>query len=71
MTFHNKEKARPAVLKKLSDKAFSVYSWADPLEVYQRGELFYLRGMFQADEMTLEELDKFFCDIADALGHCR
>lgn len=70
MTFNNKDKARPAVLKRLSNKAFSVYSEADPLEIYQKNDLFYLRGMFEADEMTFEELEKFFCDIADALGHC-
>ena len=69
MTFNNKDRARPAVLKRLSPKAYSVYAQADPLEIYQKDALFYLRGMFEADEMTFEEMEKFFCDIADALGY--
>jgi len=69
MTFNNKDRARPAVLKRLSPKAYSVYAQADPLEIYQKDDLFYLRGMFEADEMTFEEMEKFFCDIADALGY--
>ena len=70
MTFNNRDKVRPAVLKRLSNKAFSVYSQADPLEIYQKDDLFYLRGMFEADEMTFEEMEQFFCDIADAMGYC-
>lgn len=69
MTFNNRDRVRPAVLKRLSAKAFSVYSDADPLDIYQKDDRFYLRGMFEADEMTFEELEKFFCDIADALGY--
>lgn len=68
MTFNKKDRVRPTVLKRLSPRAFSVYADADPLEVYQKDELFYLRGIFEADEMTFEEMEKFFCDIADALG---
>lgn len=69
MTFSVRDKVHPKVLRQLSDKAFSVYSAYEPLDVYQRNELYYLRGVFEADEMTFEELDKFFCDIADALGY--
>lgn len=69
MTFQQKDRVRPAVLKKLSEKAFSVYADADPLEVYQKGEVFFLRGMFEADDMTFEEMEQFFCDIADAMGY--
>ena len=69
MTFNNKDRVRPAVLKKLSNKAFFVYSNADPLEIYHRDDLFYLRGMFEADEMTFEEMERFFCEVADALGY--
>ena len=29
---------------------------------------FYVRGTFEADEMTFDEMDRFFCDIADAMG---
>ena len=69
MTFTNKDRARPAVLKRLSPRACAAYVQADPLEIYQKDDLFYLRGMFEADEMTFEEMDKFFADIADALGY--
>ena len=69
MTFNNKDRARPAVLKRLSPRAFSVYAQAEPLEIYQKDDLFYLRGMFEADEMTFSEMEKFFVDIADALGY--
>lgn len=69
MTFQQKDRVRPAVLKKLSAKAFSVYADADPLDVYQKGDVFFLRGMFEADDMTFEEMEQFFCDIADAMGY--
>ena len=69
MTFNNKDRVRPALLKRLSPKAFSVYAEADPLDIYQKDELFYLRGIFEADEMTFAEMEKFFCDIADAMGY--
>ena len=69
MTFHNKDRVRPVVLKRLSNKAFSVYSNADPLDIYQKDDRFYLRGMFEADDMTFEEMETFFSDIADALGY--
>lgn len=69
MTFQQKDRARPAVLKKLSAKAFSVYTDAEPLEIYQKNDMFYLRGMFEADDMTFEEMEQFFCDIADAMGY--
>ena len=67
MTFTNRDKASPAALKRLSDKAFSVYTSFDPVDIYFKDGLYYLRGVFEADEMTMEELDKFFCDISDAL----
>ena len=69
MTFQKKDQIRPAVLKQLSAKAFSVYAQADPLDIYQKNDYFYLRGMFEADEMTFKEMEQFFCDIADALGY--
>lgn len=68
MTFTNRDKASPAALKRLSDKAFSVYAEYDPIDIYYKEGLYYLRGVFDADEMTFEELDKFFSDIADAMG---
>ena len=67
MTFTNRDKASPAALKRLSDKAFSVYASFDPVDIYFKDGLYYLRGVFEADEMTMEVLDKFFCDISDAL----
>ena len=69
MNFNNKDRVRPALLKRLSPRAFSVYAQADPLDIYQKDELFYLRGIFEADEMTFAEMEKFFCDIADAMGY--
>ena len=68
MTFTNREKASPAALKRLSDKAFSVYAEYDPIDIYFKEGKYYLRGVFEADQMTFEELDKFFSDIADAMG---
>ena len=67
MNFTNRDKASPAVLKRLSDAAFSVYAEYDPIDIYFKEGKYYLRGVFEADEMTMEELDKFFCDISDAL----
>ena len=69
MTFQQKDRVRPTVLKKLSAKAFSVYANAEPLEIYQKNDVFYLRGMFEADDMTFEEMEQFFCDIADVMGY--
>ena len=68
MTFTARDKASPAALKRLSDKAFSVYAAYDPIDIYYKEGLYYLRGVFEADEMSFEEMDKFFSDIADALG---
>ena len=68
MNFTNRDKASPAVLKRLSDKAFSVYASYDPVDIFFKDGKYYLRGMFEADEMTFEEMDKFFSDIADAMG---
>ena len=53
---------------KLGDATFSVYASFDPVDIYFKDGLYYLRGVFEADEMTFEELDKFFSDIADAMG---
>lgn len=68
MNFTAKDKVHPKVLRRLSSKAFSVYAEYEPLDIYCVNELYYLRGVFQADEMTFAEMDKFFSDIADALG---
>ena len=68
MNFTNRDKASPAVLKKLSDAAFSVYAEYDPIDIYFKEGKYYLRGVFEADEMTFEEMDKFFSDIAAAMG---
>ena len=68
LTFTNRDKASPAVLKRLSDKAFSVYAAYDPIDIYYKDGAYYLRGMFEADAMTFEEMDKLFSDVADALG---
>ena len=68
LSFTNRDKASPAVLKRLSDKAFSVYAAYDPIDIYFKEGKYYLRGVFEADEMTFEEMDKFFSDVADALG---
>ena len=69
MNFTNKDKVHPKTLRRLSAKACSVYAAYDPVEIYCVNDKYYLRGIFEADEMTFEELDKFFSDIADALGH--
>ena len=68
ITFTAKDKVHPKTLRRLSDKAFSVYAEYEPLDIYCKEELYYLRGIFEADEMTFSEMDKFFCDIADAMG---
>ena len=68
MNFTSKDKVHPKTLRRLSPKAFSVYAEYDPVEIYCVNELYYLRGVFEADEMTFAELDQFFSDIADALG---
>ena len=69
MTFTDKDKVAPKLLKRLSNKAFSIYAEYDPLSIYCRNDLYYLRGVFEADDMTFEEVDQFFCEIADALGY--
>ena len=69
MTNRHKEKVAPKILKRLSNKAFAIYAEYEPLTIYQRNDLYYLRGVFEADDMTFEEVDQFFCEIADALGH--
>ena len=68
LNFTNRDKASPAALKRLSDKAFSVYASYDPIDIYYKEGKYYLRGVFEADEMSFEEMDKFFSDIADAMG---
>ena len=68
MNFTSKDKVHPKMLRRLSPKAFSVYAEYDPVEIYCVNEQYYLRGVFEADEMTFEELDKFFSDIAEAMG---
>ena len=68
VSFTAKDKVPPKTLRRLSEKAFSVYAEYDPVEVYCVNGQYYLRGVFEADEMTFEELDKFFSDIADAMG---
>ena len=68
MNFTTRDKASPAVLKWLSDAAFSVYAEYDPIDIYFKEGKYYLRGVFEADEMTFEEMDKFFSDIAAAMG---
>ncbi len=66
--FSQRDKASPAALRKLSDRAFAAYAAFDPVEVYFRDGKYYLRGVLEADEMTFEEMDKFLSDVADALG---
>ena len=68
MTFTKRDKASPAALKRLSDKAFSIYAEYDPIDIYFKEGKYYLRGVFEADEMSFEEMDKFFSDIADAMS---
>ena len=69
MKFSNYERRQGEMsLRNLSDKAKAVYNAVDSVEVYQREGMFYVRGIFEADEMTFEEFDQFFCDIADALN---
>ena len=55
-------------LRKLSQKAFQVCSDYIPLSVYDREGKYYTRGIFEADDLTFEELDRFFCDITDAMN---
>ena len=52
MNFTSKDKVHPKTLRRLSPKAFSVYAEYDPVEIYCVNELYYLRGVFEADEMT-------------------
>ena len=54
-------------LRRLSQKAFQVCSDYSPLSVYEREGKYYTRGIFEADDLTFEELDRFFCDIADTM----
>ena len=61
------ERAGERALRQLSPKAFQVCSNYSPLSVYEREGKYYTRGIFEADDLTLTELDKFFSDIADAL----
>lgn len=62
MKFNNNHKV---TLRGLSDKAYEVYSGIDPLDVYEVDNKFYLRGALEYDELSLEELDQLFCDMAD------
>ena len=68
MNFTNRDKAHHSVLKRLSNAAYSVYAQYDPVEIYCKDGKYYLRGIFEADDMTFEEMDKFFSDIAAAMG---
>ena len=68
MNFTSKDKVHPKTLRRLSAKACSVYAAYDPVEIYCVNDKYYLRGIFEADEMTFEEMDKFFSDIAAAMG---
>lgn len=69
MKFSNYERRQGEMsIRTLSDKAKAVYNAVDLLEVYKREDKFYVRGTFEADEMTFEEFDEFFCEIADALN---
>lgn len=61
------ERAGERALRRLSPKAFQIYTNYTPLSVYEREGKYFTRGIFEADDLTLEELDKFFSDIADAL----
>ena len=54
-------------LRRLSKKAFQVCCDYDPLSIYEREGKYYTRGIFEADDLSFEELDCFFCDIADAM----
>lgn len=69
MLFGNKDRIRMSDLKRLSAKAYQVYAQADPLEIYCKDGTYYLRGMFEADDMTFDEMEQFFSNIADALGY--
>ena len=42
MNFTNRDKASPAVLKRLSDAAFSVYAEYDPIDIYFKEGKYYL-----------------------------
>lgn len=66
MKFNNSNKLKAEItLRSLSDKAYEVYSGIDSLAVYEVDNKFYLRGALEYDELSLEELDQLFCDMAD------
>jgi hypothetical protein len=69
MKFSNYERRQGEMsIRNLSDKAKAVYNAMDFVEVYQREDKFYVRGILEADDMTFEEFDEFFCEIAAALN---
>ena len=61
------ERSGERAVRRLSQKAFQIYSDYSPLSIYEREEKYYTRGVFEADDLTFEELDRFLCDIADAM----
>lgn len=66
MKFNNSNKLKAEItLRGLSDKAYEVYSDISPLDVYEVDNKFYLRGALEYDELSLEELEQLFCDMAD------
>lgn len=76
--FTNREASRGELAaRRLSKKAFTLYSNADPLDIYEldvynsekeeNEKRYYIRGMIDADDMTFEELQQTLEDCADAL----
>lgn len=55
----------------LSEKAQKLYRDSDPLDVFERetddGRRYDVSGMWDAKNLTLEELEKFFEEIQDIL----
>lgn len=48
-------------IRNLSEKAQRVYSETDPLDVYERDGMYFVRGCLgNRDNLTIDELDKFF-----------
>ena len=64
MKFTTSEKtAGEMAIRRLSAKAFKIYSETDPLDVYERDDLLYVRGCIVADGITLDKLEQMLVDL--------
>lgn len=69
-TFKKKNNGELAV-RCLSEKAQKLYNETDPLSVFERdtdeGLKYDVLGLWEANNLTLEELEQFFEEIQDSL----